>query len=146
MPYPTTVRGLLGHFLCGADPPATNECASTPPVRSLLTAGAGERGAQGGASSCRSRRDGGGGKRLIGGKEQGRKGRASGKPGAERRTTATAVTATTTAQARRRQGQHDQVSSNRAGGEYRAKGGVKGESTDESAGWSGEESDGEATD
>ena len=30
IPSPTTTRGLLGHFLRGADPPATNQCASPP--------------------------------------------------------------------------------------------------------------------
>ena len=33
MPSLTTKRGLLGHFLQGADPPATDQHATTPPVR-----------------------------------------------------------------------------------------------------------------
>ena len=34
MPSPTMVRGLLGNFPLGADPPANNPHATTPPVRS----------------------------------------------------------------------------------------------------------------
>ena len=33
LPSPTTMRGLLGHFPRGADPPANNQRATTPPVR-----------------------------------------------------------------------------------------------------------------
>ena len=66
MPSPTTARGLLGHFLCGADPPATDQRAPPPPVRSqtylslraISEARARGRGAQGGAISRRSPRDG----------------------------------------------------------------------------------------
>ena len=50
------------------------------------------------------------------------------------------------AQASRRRGRHDQVSSGRAGGGYGARGGSKGENTDEITVWSGEEYDGMATD
>ena len=49
---PTTARGLLGHFLRGADPPATDQCVSPTPVRlptssslqAISAAGAGGRG------------------------------------------------------------------------------------------------------
>ena len=55
MPSPTTTRGLLGHFPRGADPPAIDRRATTPPVQSLtssslraiLAAGAGGRSAWG---------------------------------------------------------------------------------------------------
>ena len=79
-------------------------------------------------------------------------GRKSGEPGAETRTTgtlamtATATTTARTAHASRRRGKHDQVSSNGEREEYRARGGAEGESADKSAGWSGEDSDGAATD
>ena len=102
---PTTVRGLLGHFLRGADPPTTDQRASTLPVRSptssslwaLLAAGAGGRGAQGGASGRRSPRDGGGEvleQRGGTGTENG--GQASSR-GLEMRTTETAAATSTTA-------------------------------------------------
>ena len=34
MPSFTMARGLLGHFPQGTDPPATNQCVTTPPVQS----------------------------------------------------------------------------------------------------------------
>ena len=69
MTSPTMARGLLGHFLRGADLPATDQRASPLPIQSptslslrlILAAGAGGRGVQVGASSCKSPRDGGGG-------------------------------------------------------------------------------------
>ena len=152
MPSPTTVRGLLGHFLRGADPPATNQRASTPPVRSptysslraISAAGARGRGARGGASSCRSLRDGGGGGAGSGRKNRNREGRTSGKPGAETRPTVT--TMETTAQAGERRGQGHHVRSVGAGEEYRSGRAVEGESADKSAGWSGADSEGSNTD
>ena len=70
---PNTARGLLGIFPLGADPPATDQRATTPPIRlqsslslrAILAAGARGRGAQGGVSGHRIPRDGGGGKRRI---------------------------------------------------------------------------------
>ena len=69
MPSPTTERGLLGIFPRGADPPATNQRATTLPVlsptslslRAILAAGArgwGERlqGPEGGGREKRRRR------------------------------------------------------------------------------------------
>ena len=75
MPSPTTARGLLGHFLRGVDPPATDQRAPTRPVRLptsssirvILAAGAGGRCARGGSSGCRSPRDDGGGGAGSGG-------------------------------------------------------------------------------
>ena len=68
MPSPTTVRGLLGHSPRGADPPATDLSAPTPPVqsptslslRAILAAGAGGRSARGGASGRKGPREEGG--------------------------------------------------------------------------------------
>ena len=65
MRSPTTLRGLLGHFPCGADPLATNQSASPPPVRSptssllqaILAAKDREGVAVGRAGGCRSPRD-----------------------------------------------------------------------------------------
>ena len=66
---PTTSRGMLGLFLRGADPPATDQRATTQPVRSptsfylqaILVARDGGGGARGGVGGCRSSRDGRGG-------------------------------------------------------------------------------------
>ena len=66
MPSPTTLRGLLGHFLRGADLPTVDQSVSPPPVLKLA-AGAGVGGVRGGAGGCRSPRDGGGGCRGSGG-------------------------------------------------------------------------------
>ena len=65
MPSLTTRRGLLGHFPRGADPPANDRRATTPPVRSLTSsslraisaAGAGGRGAWARASGRRDTRE-----------------------------------------------------------------------------------------
>ena len=71
MPPPTTARGMLGHFLCVVDPPATYQCDLPPPVRArtyfslqaILTAKAGGGSTQGETGRCRRLRDvrGGGG-------------------------------------------------------------------------------------
>ena len=154
MPSPTTARGFLGHLLHGADPHSTNQHASPPPVRSptssslrsISAAGAGGRGARGGASDCRSPRDGGGEGRGAGGRNRYGEEMMSGEPGAKTRTTVT--TGKTAVQARGGRGQknkHDQVSSDRAGGEYRAGGAYQEESADKSAKWSGLESEGSET-
>ena len=65
MPPLTTARGLLGHFPWGADPPANDPRATTPPVqlltsssfRAILAAGAGGRSVRGGASGRRGPRE-----------------------------------------------------------------------------------------
>ena len=150
MPSPTTARGLLGIFLRGADPPATDQPTTTLHVRlpkslslqAISTDRAVGRGPWGGTNGRRIPRDGEGGSAKAGGS----KGRTSGKHGVETRTTEMAVMTVTTALESGRRGRHDQVSSDGAGGEYRAWGGAKGESAEKSAGWSGEESDGTATD
>ena len=57
---PTTTRGLLGHFPCGADPPANDRRATTPPVRlpkssslwAILAAGTGGRSTWGGGRAA----------------------------------------------------------------------------------------------
>ena len=112
----------------------------------ILPAGSRGRGARGGASGPRIPRDGGGGSTGAGGRNGNGEGRTSVEPGTDTGTTAVVATTTTTAQASGRRGQHDQVSSDGAGEEYRARGGAEGESSDESTGWSGGESDGPATD
>ena len=95
-------------------------------------------------SGHRSPRVGGGRIFRLGGRNRNGEGRTSGEPVSEKRTTATAVAKT--AQASVRQGQHEKVSSDGVGGEYRARGESKGEIAKKSAGWSGEESAGAATD
>ena len=65
MPSPTTAQGLLGNFPRGADPPANDPRATTPPVGyptylsllSILAAKAGVRSARGGASGRRGPRE-----------------------------------------------------------------------------------------
>ena len=111
-----------------------------------MAAGARGRGVQGGASRRRSPRDGGGGSAGEGGRNRNGEGRTSSDSGTETRTTVTAATTAMTAQVSRRRGQHYEVSSKGEGGEYCTKGGAEGESADESAGWSGKDSDGAATD
>ena len=62
---PTTTRGLLDHFPRGADPPANDRRATTPPVRSptslslraILATGDGGRGAWARASGRRATRE-----------------------------------------------------------------------------------------
>ena len=65
MPSPTTTGGLLGLFPWGADPPANDPRATTPPVqsptpsslRAISAAGIGARRARGGASGRRVPRE-----------------------------------------------------------------------------------------
>ena len=65
MPSPTMARGLLGHFLHGADPPATDQRSTTPPVRlptyfslrAILAARARRSGARGRASDRKIPKD-----------------------------------------------------------------------------------------
>ena len=79
MPPPTAAKGLLGHFLCGADLPAVCQHISPPPVQFLKflslqvisAAGDGVRGSQSGAGGCRSLQDGRGGERGSGGRAGG---------------------------------------------------------------------------
>ena len=79
MPPPTTARGLLGHFLHGADPLSVCQRILSPPIRSLrssslraiLVAGYGGGGARAGAGRCRSPREGGGGERRAEGGARG---------------------------------------------------------------------------
>ena len=68
MPFPTMARGLLGYFLGSADPPATDQRATTPPVRSrtflslhAILAARDRKGMRGVANVCRSLRNGRGG-------------------------------------------------------------------------------------
>ena len=78
---PTTVRGLLGLFPRGTDPPGTNLRATTLPVglptslslREISVAGAGGRGAREGVSGHKSPGDGEGGKRRSRGEERERR-------------------------------------------------------------------------
>ena len=104
MPSPTMVRGLVGHFPCGADPPVVDHHASPPPVKlprsmslwAILAAGDGGIGVRGGAGGCKSPRNGGGGSRGAGGRSRGGRGAKLGMVLAERRTTeATAMMAST---------------------------------------------------
>ena len=75
MPSPTMGKGLLGNFLCGADPPATDQHDSPLPVllptslslRAILATRAGGGGA-GRAGGHRILRDGRDGCRVEGGR------------------------------------------------------------------------------
>ena len=75
MPYPSTERGLVGHFLRSVDIPTSNQHAAPPPVllpkylslQTILVAGAGRGGVRSGAGGHRIPRDGGGGGRGKGG-------------------------------------------------------------------------------
>ena len=107
MPYPTTARGLLRIFPQGADPPATNQSATTPPIklptslslRGILAAGAGGWGVRGGASVRKGTREEGG--RSSG--EGGRNGDRTRRPRGEMETgmkTAAARRRTTAEEAR----------------------------------------------
>ena len=145
---PTMARGLLGIFLRGMDPPATNQGATTPPVRSptysslqaILADGARGRGARGMASGCKGSRDGG--ERSAG--EGGRKGYGTGQPCGESEigawTTAARWTTAEQAQGGRGQDHRDQVISDGEVGDYRARGDNKGGINGESAEWSGADS------
>ena len=83
---PTTARGPLGLFLHGADPPATNQRATTLPVRSptylylqeILAAGAGGRGVRGGASGRKGLREEGERSAGEGGRNRDKTGRPRG--------------------------------------------------------------------
>ena len=94
MPSPTTSRGLLRHFPCGADLPATDQRGPTPPIRlptssflrAILVAGAGGRGARGVSSGCRSPSYGGGEVSGAGGRNTDREGATSNTTGVEKRT------------------------------------------------------------
>ena len=131
MPSPTMERGMLGHFLRGADP-------------------ARGRSAQGGVSGRSSQKESRGGGSGAGGRKGNREWKTSGDPRSETRTMAakTETTATTepTAQASGRQGQGHQVRSVGSGKEYRAGGGAEGESVDKRSGWSGTDLYGSAND
>ena len=86
----------------------------------------------------------GGGGAREGEKNRDREGRKIGEPGAETRMTA--ATTSMAVKARIERGQdHHQVRSAGAGGGYRARGADEEESADKSAGWSGAESEGLAT-
>ena len=149
----TTVRGLLCHFQYGVVPPATNQRASPPPVRlptslslqAISAAGAGGGGTRGEASRRRSpRNSGGGGRGAGGGGGRHGGGATSGATGAATRK----VAATKTTAARFFGRSHKpkvQVSSDRAGEEYRAEGSNQEESTDKSGKWGGADTEGLAT-
>ena len=147
MPSPTTLRGLLGHFLRGADLPTVDQSVSPPPVLKLA-AGAGVGGVRGGAGGCRSPRDGGGGCRGSGGRYRDGRGTMRVTEGAEQeKTEATAATVTataTTAAGGRRQTTEDPPARRRengAGGGYRSGGRNTEESAYESAERDGEETE-----
>ena len=113
MPSPTTAREILGHFLRGADPPAINQHASTPPVRlptypslrAILAAGARGRGVWGGASGRKVPRDGGGSIAGEGGRNGNGTGRTRGE--LETKTRMTSTRRTTAEQAHRGRGQEN---------------------------------------
>ena len=140
MPYLTTSRGLLGHFLHGADLPATDNQSSPLPVRfpiylslwAILAAGARRGGAGGGAGGRRSLRDGGGEGGGSGGRIRDGGGATSGASGDVKRK----MEATNTTAARERGERHEptvQVSSDGAGRGYRAYGTDQDESADKSS-------------
>ena len=144
MPSPTTARGLLGHFPQGADPPATDQCATTPPVRLLTslslraisTAGTGGRGA--GQGERPQETEGGRGEKRQRRREEKERNRVTcveaetwGRMTAARRRK-------TVEKVRGRQGHdHEQVSSDGNGGESRTRGDGQEGGGDASKGWSG---------
>ena len=155
MPSLTMERGLLRHFPRDTYLSATDQSTPPLPIRlltylslwAILAVGAGERGAWGGAGGRRIPRDGKGGGGGAGGRNRDGGGAMSGKTGAETRTAA--ATKTMAAQARGGRGrtvqEHDQVSSDGVGGEYRAGGAGQEEIADKSDEWSGADLEGSTT-
>ena len=131
---------MLGHFPGRMDPPAVDQHALPPPIRSptsfpLLTisvARTGGGGPQGRAGRCRILRDGGGGGIRSGRRNRDRGGETRRESTAARRKII--ATATTSARASKRNATEDlQVSSEISGGEYRVDGKDQEEISDESA-------------
>ena len=120
---------------------------SSSVLQEISAAGAGGRGAQGGASGCKGLREEGGRSAGEGGRNWDGKGRLCGKAETGRRTTDTRRSRTA-AQARGRRGQeHEQVSIDGDRGEYRTRGNGQEGSNAASEVWSGaykEESKGSA--
>ena len=153
MPSPTTARGLLGNFLRGTDLPTTDQHASPLPVRlttslslwAISAVGVGEMGALGGVGGYRSLRNGGGGGGVAGGRNREGDGATRDATGAEKSTTAETTTTEERTRGRRSGREHNQVSSYGAGGEYHKEGPGREESADESAEWSGADSEGLVT-
>ena len=147
MPSTTTTQGLLGIFLRGADPPATDLSATTLPVRSLTSlslqeisaAGAGVRSVRGGASSRKGPQEEGGRRTGEGGRNGDAWGRTCGKAEMGRRTTARGRT--TAEEERGRRGHDEKVRSDGDRGERRGDG--QGESAAKSEGW-GDGSEGDS--
>ena len=91
MPFPITTQGLLGIFPQGADLPANDPHATTPPIRSptssslqaILAAGAGDRRARGGASGRRGPQEEGRSGKGWGGEIEGWSGRSDDESDAE---------------------------------------------------------------
>ena len=143
MPSPTMAMGLLGNFPGGADPPATDQGATTPPVRSptslslqeILTAGAGGRGVQGGVSGHKVPMEEGGRTAGEGGRNGDETGWLCGEAETGGRTTVARRRTTAEKECGRRG--HKQVSSNGDGGERRDIGDEQKESNNASKGWSG---------
>ena len=144
---PITARGLLGHFLHGVDSPTVNQRASPPPVQSpiflslreISAAGTGQEGAWGGASGCRSLRDGRGGERGAGGRYRYGLGTTCDTEGADRETMEATVATETAVGGRRRNIKEPPArrKENGAWGKYRTGGRGTEESTDISAKWNG---------
>ena len=130
MPYPTTARGLLGHFPQDADPPAAEQRATNPPIRlptslslqAISAAADGGRGAWGGASGRKGPREEGGRSAGEGGRNGDETGWPRGEAGTGGRTTATRRRKIAE-KARRRWGHdHKQVIIDSDGGERRVRG------------------------
>ena len=142
MPFSTMARGLIGIFLRGADLPATNQRAKTPPVqfrtylslRAILAAGAGGRGAWGGAIGCKDLREEGG--RNTG--EGGRNRKKTGWPRGEAETGGATTRRRTPEEKERGIRGHGQVSSDGDRGEHRERRDSQEESNNAREVWSGE--------
>ena len=152
MPPPTTVRGLLGHFPHGADPPATDQRASPLPVqfptylslRAISAARSMGGGTRGEAGGCRSLRGGRGGGSGSGGIIRDGGGETRSETGVAKRKAAATKTMAARASGRRN-GPKSLVISDGAGGNYCAEGTDQEESAAESAKWSGKDTEELAT-
>ena len=127
MPSPTMARGLLGHFLRGADSPATDLTPAHPIDDIFVLTGnvggrAGGGGVRGGAIRHKILRYTGDGGSGAGGRIRDSGGATNIEVGAARRKTAETKTTAAQTSGRQSKTRNTKVSSNGAGGKYRAEG------------------------